>query len=77
MELFQATMLYIMLLIRREMGVVKTDSRIIQTKRAIKNEIISLLQKYPLNKITVKMSFCQAKKMDFLLKKFKKVLSHF
>ena len=44
-----------MLLIRREMGVVKTDSRIIQTKRAIKNEIISLLQKYPLNKITVKM----------------------
>ena len=33
----------------------KTDSRIIQTKRAIKKEIISLLRQYPLNKITVKM----------------------
>lgn len=33
----------------------KTDSRIIQTKRAIKTEIISLLRQYPLNKITVKM----------------------
>lgn len=33
----------------------KTDSRIIQTKRAIKSEIINLLRQYPLNKITVKM----------------------
>ena len=33
----------------------KTDSRIIQTKRAIKTEIINLLRQYPLNKITVKM----------------------
>ncbi len=33
----------------------KTDSRIVQTKRAIKTEIISLLRQYPLNKITVKM----------------------
>ena len=31
------------------------DSRIIQTKRAIKAEIINLLRQYPLNKITVKM----------------------